>query len=744
MNLTVRLKTEWWIIAVLVSLLAVVLTLSDALSRLDNAAYDHLLQLDPKKSDGHIALVEIDDDALAQLGRWPWDRGIHARLVDRLSEAAPKAIVYDTLFTEPGAPAGDSRLAGAIGRAGNVFLPFFVSAGGLPGGGNRIVDPIPLLRNAAKGTGFTDFLVDADGVMRSAPAPIGSRLHLMVEVHRSIGKGAQVPGSGRLIPFTPGEPWLRIPAASLIAGKVPVQDLRGKFVLVGVTAGGIGPRYPVPGLGTMSGLEINAQFLRGLLADLMIEKAGIAARIGFAVVPVWLLMLLMGPFPRVSPALGLAAATATVLAAAGLLLLLGRIWLPPATAVLALCIAYPIWGWRQLAITQRFMHRELLRLEADSTIFVQRPRKGRQPLPSTISLLTAAITSNRDMKHFVAERLDQLPDATLVTNGEGKILLANASAGNLFGPEQVRSGEPGKGAALLGRFRQAGFQEPIRFPDMPTGGALSFDAITDDGHFFAIRFAPQRSVDGGFVGWIVQFMDVSEAKAAQRQRDDILELLTHDMRSPQASILAVLETAPSENIAPEEARRIRHYAERTLGLADGFVQLARAESLEYALEDVALGDMMIDAIDDLWPQLTAKSISIDTADGEERLIVRVERSLMTRALINLLDNAIKYSPVGSHIRCTVRQEPGDDNELRAICEIVDEGPGLEEEHRHRLFERFHRGPLGAGRRTDGVGLGLSFVHTVVVRHRGEVRCASEAGRGATFTLALPLADQGQA
>lgn len=154
--------------------------------------------------------------------------------------------------------------------------------------------------------------------------------------------------------------------------------------------------------------------------------------------------------------------------------------------------------------------------------------------------------------------------------------------------------------------------------------------------------------------------------------------------------------------------------------------------------------MMIDAIDDLWPQLTAKSISIDTADGEERLIVRVERSLMTRALINLLDNAIKYSPVGSHIRCTVRQEPGDDNELRAICEIVDEGPGLEEEHRHRLFERFHRGPLGAGRRTDGVGLGLSFVHTVVVRHRGEVRCASEAGRGATFTLALPLADQGQA
>ncbi len=732
MNLAVRLKTEWWIIAVLVSLLAVVLTLGNALSRLDNAAYDRLLQLDPSRPDGRIALVEIDDAALAQFGRWPWDRSVHAQLVKRLREGAPQAIVYDTLFTEPGTPQGDAGLAVAMARAGNVFLPFFLGAG------PKVVEPIAPLRDAARGTGFTDFLVDPDGVMRSAPSPLGSRLHLMDEVHGSLGRSVPGPGAGRLIPFTSGKQWPRVSAAALLAGKGPGAALRGKVVMVGVTAAGIGPRYPVPGRGTMSGLEINAQFLHGLLGNLMIGKAGAAARIGFALVPVWLLMLLMGPFPRLSPALGLAAGAAGILVLSGLLLLMGRVWLPPATPILALCVAYPIWGWRQLAITQQFMHGELLRLATDSTIFTPPARQGRQPLPSTIALLTAAIASNRDMKRFVAERLDQLPDATLVTDGHGDILLASASAGRLFGPEHVQGDEPGKGGALLTRFRQSGSQEPIRFPAAPTAEPLSFDAITEDGHFFTIRFAPQVTAGGGFAGWIVQFMDVSEAKAAQRQRDDILELLTHDMRSPQASILAVLETAPSENIAPEEARRIRHYAERTLGLADGFVQLARAESLEYALEDVALGDMMIDAIDDLWPQLTARSISIDTCGEDERLIVRVERSLVTRALINLLDNAIKYSPVGSRIRCTVGQES--DGEPRAFCAISDEGPGLEEAHRHRLFERFHRGPLGAGRRMDGVGLGLSFVHTVVVRHRGEVRCLGEAGRGATFLLILPLAD----
>jgi len=368
---------------------------------------------------------------------------------------------------------------------------------------------------------------------------------------------------------------------------------------------------------------------------------------------------------------------------------------------------------------------------------------ARQPaLTSTIALLEAAIAENRDMKHFVTDRLDQLPDATLVTGATGRILFANRSAHALFGDEAVRTQPAASAVAILSRFTQVNSSEALTFPSQPGESALSYDAMTSDGHYYALRFAPQRSVAGNFTGWIVQFMDVSEAKATQRQRDDILELLTHDMRSPQASILAVLETAPAENIAPEEARRIRHYAERTLGLADGFVQLARAESLEYALEEVALGDMVTDAIDDLWPQLTAKSITIDTSETEERLIVEVERSLVTRALINVLGNAIKYSGPGSHIRCILALEAGADDEPRASCAIADQGPGLDEEHKHQIFDRFHRGPLRAGRRADGVGLGLSFVHTVVVRHRGEIRCHSTLGQGTTFTFVLPLAGRG--
>lgn len=404
----------------------------------------------------------------------------------------------------------------------------------------------------------------------------------MERVHLALVPGDAVSANGSMIPFTGPDRWRRVSASALLDGNVPRDVLAGKVVLVGTTASGLAPRYPVSGRGTTSGLEIDAHLLSALLDHRLIRKAGLAATMLFTLTPLWLLMLMMGPLARFSPSLCLMVNAMAVLAISAACLLYLRVWLPPCAALLALCIVYPVWGWRQLAITQQFMRRELERLRSDRSIFPQNHAEQPQAaLPSTIALLTAAIADNRDMKHFIADRLDQLPDATIVTNVQGDILLANACARTLFGKAAVCGDPPPRILGILARFQQPGSGEPLSLPTRAEGAPVAYDTLTRDGHSFAIRFAPQRSVTGNFLGWIVQFMDVSEARAAQRQRDDILELLTHDMRSPQASILAVLETAPAETIAPEVARRIRHYAERTLGLADGFVQLARAEALDY-------------------------------------------------------------------------------------------------------------------------------------------------------------------
>lgn len=122
----------------------------------------------------------------------------------------------------------------------------------------------------------------------------------------------------------------------------------------------------------------------------------------------------------------------------------------------------------------------------------------------------------------------------------------------------------------------------------------------------------------------------------------------------------------------------------------------------------------------------------------KRLLVHGERSLLTRVLVNIIGNAVKYSPKGTCITCVLAERQGSDGKLLATCAVTDEGPGIAPEHRRIIFERFQRAPMGLGRKIDGVGLGLSLVHTVITRHKGEIECVSEPGQGSTFTIVLPM------
>src|SRR3546814_11962178 len=104
----------------------------------------------------------------------------------------------------------------------------------------------------------------------------------------------------------------------------------------------------------------------------------------------------------------------------------------------------------------------------------------------------------------------------------------------------------------------------------------------------------------------------------------------------------------------------------------------------------------MDAVDDLWPQLAAKRISIETIGEDDRLIVRGERSLLTRALTNVIGNAIKFSDEDTQIRCTLARVSSEDGVDFASCAIADDGPGLPPDQQQIIFERFQRGQMGIG------------------------------------------------
>jgi signal transduction histidine kinase len=173
-----------------------------------------------------------------------------------------------------------------------------------------------------------------------------------------------------------------------------------------------------------------------------------------------------------------------------------------------------------------------------------------------------------------------------------------------------------------------------------------------------------------------------------------------------------------------------------LGLADNFVQLARAESSEYRLEEVDFQDVLYDAVDEMWSLANNKKIELITDIEGQEFLTNIDRSLMARALCNLISNAISYSLPDTRITCTLRLKyvkllP------QVVCRIADRGFGIAPHDQARLFQRYQRVSAPGQPHSDGTGLGLVFVKTVVERHFGEISLESTLGEGSTFIVTLP-------
>ena len=225
---------------------------------------------------------------------------------------------------------------------------------------------------------------------------------------------------------------------------------------------------------------------------------------------------------------------------------------------------------------------------------------------------------------------------------------------------------------------------------------------------------------------------------ADHERREMLDFVAHDLRSPQVSILALLDTAEAGNrpIAATFAR-IDAHVRRTLALADRFVELAAADERDPRNFDfVEMTALVHEAADDAWELASKKHIALVRAIDPELHYVAGDRSLLQRAVANLIDNAIKYSMEDSTITLELRRRDG-----MVVVTIADQGEGIAADELPLLFERFRRARAAA--RSDGnevakgVGLGLALVKAVADRHRGRITVKSDPGHGSTFALEIP-------
>ncbi len=417
------------------------------LAGLDARAYDFAVRArPPQPGDSRIAVVEIDDDSVARLGRWPWPRSVHAQFLATLRERyRPNAVIFDLLFPDSGERQHDAAFAAEVERAGNVYLAAFFTTlaeaavleeaesipwlkgeyvGEAEWHGRRFAGLMPPVREVAAGAagvGHVNVFPELDGCVRRMPlvidhegAPcvslLGAVLNSFVNPEGEpvrVGLGESVRFGEFRVPIDRcGEMWINYGTGgepstgrtfphyayhSVLSGETPEAALAGRILIVGFGATGLADSHPTPLSAGVLGVDVNADALNGLLQGAFVRPAGWPARLAFALL--W--GLLAAATAAVwSAARALAAGIALPLLCLGLaaaVLAWEGVWTGAAAPVLAAATGYIA----TVALRHRASERDALRVRSSV---------------DTLALATRVIGSARQREDLIGEVRSQIHD----------------------------------------------------------------------------------------------------------------------------------------------------------------------------------------------------------------------------------------------------------------------------------------------------------------------------------------------
>ncbi len=413
------------------------------LSGLSDRSYDLALRTrPPRRGASQVAVVQIDDEAMRALGRWPWPWQRHAEFIDTLhTHYGPSAIVFDILFSEPESGEASAQLAEAMRRASNVYLAAYLSEAGQPRSeteasptrwraaeyapgsqwqGKRYVSlrpPVEALAQAAQGVGPVNVVPELDGSIRRLPVVIDYRgvpyLTLTVLVAQrlassnpgplrvSLGREAElgalripIDAAGEmLVSYATPPPYQRFRYSDVLAHRVPRDALRNKVVLVGFGAVGMADIHPTPVASGMLGVDINAQAVDGLMQRSFVRTGSAPARLALVLTVALLVALVVAQLP---PARAVAMALLLLIGSLGLsrlTLWYSGVWLGAGAPLLAVVGSYALTTVHR----HRLSEREAMRM---------------QVAVSTLGSAARLIGSVRQRPELLAELLSQVRETT--------------------------------------------------------------------------------------------------------------------------------------------------------------------------------------------------------------------------------------------------------------------------------------------------------------------------------------------
>lgn len=422
----------------------------------------------------------------------------------------------------------------------------------------------------------------------------------------------------------------------------------------------------------------------------------------------------------------------------------------------------------------------------DAAIRTERRRTKREPF-SRVEVVQARVfeiqhasARLRTLRGVIDNTLEQMQHSMILIDLLGRIQLANQQAAKfVLADASAQLRDRNILDALSELTNESGVDWPITLIQVLVQGESVHLACRDaDGRDLLGHAAPMLDDSAQVIGAIFNLADVSALRQSERRRTEMLNFVSHDLRSPLISIIALSELAEqsgdsvdaqgishgifhsdggghvsgqvsshgrSDTAGDDDAerevecgaalRRTGEHARRTLDLAEQFPELARAQGdEELAADEVDLMMVAMDALDSVWPQAEAKSIELDPRIEVDEARVIGDAALLGRVFVNLLTNAVKYSPEGASVGIELTQDWP-----QICCCVFDTGYGIAAQDLERLFGRYQRIERQEHTNERGIGLGLAFVEVTVKRHGGRIEVASELNQCSRFSVILPVA-----
>jgi two-component system phosphate regulon sensor histidine kinase PhoR len=249
-----------------------------------------------------------------------------------------------------------------------------------------------------------------------------------------------------------------------------------------------------------------------------------------------------------------------------------------------------------------------------------------------------------------------------------------------------------------------------------------------------------RDAGGNRIGAVIVLNDVTRLQRLEGIRRDFVANVSHELKTPITSIKGFIETLRDGAIRkPGDAEKfleiVAKQADRMNSIIEDLLLLSRVErdarEEKVALENTSIKGVILEAVQVCEPKAHARDIRI-SVNCPEGIVVRINAALLEQAIINLVDNAIKYSEAGCPVSIDAEELSSE-----VVIRVADKGCGIEAEHLSRIFERFYRVDKARSRKLGGTGLGLSIVKHIVQAHDGTVTVESAPGAGTTFSIHLP-------